>query len=113
MDPTTAFLPLMLLLFIGMILLSGRKQKQQLRATEKMQSELVNDDVVITTSGLRATVVDDSYEDTLDLEIAPGVVTTWLRAAVREKVNPEAETETEPEAETADDRPATGGHPFS
>ena len=31
----------------------------------------------MTTSGLRGTVVDASYEDTIDLEIADGVVTTW------------------------------------
>jgi preprotein translocase subunit YajC len=68
-----------------------------------MQSELADGDVVVTTSGLRATVVDASYEETIDLEIAAGVVTTWLRAAVRDKVNPEAEetegSETEPRAD--------------
>ena len=40
----------------------------------------------MTTSGLRATVVDASYEETIDLEIADGVVTTWVRAAVKSKV---------------------------
>ena len=53
---------------------------------QSLQSSLEPGDIVSTTSGLRATVVDASYEDTVDLEIADGVVTTWVRAAVREKI---------------------------
>ena len=53
---------------------------------QALQTALEPGDVVMTTSGLRATVVDASYEETVDLEIADGVVTTWVRAAVREKV---------------------------
>ena len=53
---------------------------------QALQSSLEPGDIVSTTSGLRATVVDASYEDTVDLEIADGVVTTWVRAAVREKI---------------------------
>jgi preprotein translocase subunit YajC len=63
----------------------------------------------MTTSGLRATVVDASYEETIDLEIADGVVTTWVRASVREKVNPIVE-ESEPvvaDDDAADDLPDT------
>src|SRR5205807_5655990 len=55
-----------------------------------LQNSIAPGDRVMTTSGLYATVADSS-EDTIDLEIAPGVVTTWLRAAVREKV---ADTDT-------------------
>jgi preprotein translocase subunit YajC len=85
MDMSLLFPILILLLFIP-IFLSGRKQKRQLAQTQAMQSALTEGDVVTTTSGLRGTVVDASYEDTIDLEIADGVVTTWLRAAVRDKV---------------------------
>ena len=53
---------------------------------QALQSSLEPGDIVSTTSGLRGTVVDASYEDTVDLEIADGVVTTWVRAAVREKI---------------------------
>lgn len=110
MDLSTAFLPLMLLAFVAMIFLSGRKQRAQQKETQQMQAELVDGDVVITTSGLRGTVADASYEDTIDLEIAPGVVTTWLRAAVREKanLNDDAEETTSDEAsadESTADRP--------
>ncbi len=71
-----------------------------------LQASLEAGDVVVTTSGLRATVVDASYEETIDLEIADGVVTTWVRAAVREKVNPVADDAGEPDAVT--EAPVTG-----
>ncbi len=85
MDLSLLFPLLILLLFIP-IFLSGRRQRRQVAETQKLQQSLENGDVVVTTSGLRGTVIDASYEDTIDLEIADGVVTTWLRAAIREKV---------------------------
>ena len=78
--------PLLILLLFIPIFLSGRKQRRQMQNMQRLQSSLHVGDVVTTTSGLRGTVVDAQYEDTVDLEIADGVVTTWLRAAVREKV---------------------------
>ena len=87
MDISLLFPLLILLLFIP-IFLSGRRQRRQVAQTQALQQSLENGDVVVTTSGLRGTVIDASYEDTVDLEIADGVVTTWVRAAVREKVNP-------------------------
>jgi preprotein translocase subunit YajC len=85
MDLSLLFPLLILLLFIP-IFLSGRRQRRQVAETQALQQSLENGDVVVTTSGLRGTVIDASYEDTIDLEIADGVVTTWLRAAIREKV---------------------------
>jgi preprotein translocase subunit YajC len=99
----TSFLPILFLLLLVPIFLSGRKQRAQMAQTQKMQSELSDGDVVVTTSGLRGTVVDTSYEETIDIEIAPGVVTTWLRAAVRDKVDPNAGAE-----EPADEADPTG-----
>jgi preprotein translocase subunit YajC len=93
------------LLFIP-ILLSGRKQKRQMAEMQQLQSDLNDGDVVMTTSGLRATVVDSSYEDTVDLEIAPGVVTTWQRLAIREKVNPHL-TDAQDDDEASSDAPAS------
>ena len=78
--------PLLILLLFIPIFLSGRKQRRQMQDMQQLQSSLAVGDVVNTTSGLRATVIDAQYEDTVDLEIAPGVITTWLRAAVRDKV---------------------------
>ncbi|GAA3235333.1 hypothetical protein GCM10017691_32620 [Pseudonocardia petroleophila] len=99
MDLSLLFPLFILLLFIP-IFLSGRKQRRQMAEMQQMQSELAVGDIVVTTSGLRATVVDASYEETVDLEIADDVVTTWVRAAVREKV-----VATEEAAADTDDAP--------
>jgi preprotein translocase subunit YajC len=98
MDISLLFPILILLLFIP-IFLSSRKQKRVQAEMQALQSSLEPGDIVSTTSGLRGTVVDASYEDTIDLEIADGVVTTWVRAAVREKITtPEPVHEDEPPA---------------
>ncbi|MBV9312473.1 MAG: preprotein translocase subunit YajC [Pseudonocardia sp.] len=86
MNTFSTFLPILFLLLFIPIFLSGRKQRKQMQEMQHMQAELSEGDMVITTSGLRGTVVDSGYEETIDLEIAPGVVTTWLRAAIREKI---------------------------
>ena len=86
MDISSLLFPLLILVLFIPLLLSGRKQKRQVQQMQQLQRSLEPGDVVMTTSGLRGTVVDASYEDTVDIEIADGVVTTWLRAAVREKV---------------------------
>ncbi|MGH8965228.1 MAG: preprotein translocase subunit YajC [Actinomycetes bacterium] len=85
MDISLLFPLLILLLFIP-IFLSGRRQRRQMAEMQAMQKALEPGDVVVTTSGLRGTIVDSSYEDTIDIEIADGVVTTWIRGSIREKV---------------------------
>lgn len=102
MNSPLPFLILIALLLFVPILINGRKQKRQFQEMQQLQSSLSEGDVVTTTSGLRGTVVDSSYEETVDLEIAPGVVTTWLRAAVREKLKPAAETSGEHQEDGAD-----------
>ena len=98
--------PLLILLLFIPIFLSGRRQRRQMQEMQKMQSALEAGDVVMTTSGLRGTIVDASYEDTLDIEIADGVVTTWVRGAIKEKVNPTTTDEA-----SADESPATEAEP--
>lgn len=83
---TQLLLPLLVVLLVVPLILSGRRQKKAMAQAQELQSSLTEGDVVTTTCGLRGTVHDASYEQTVDLEIAPGVITTWLRAAVREKV---------------------------
>ncbi|MHA6615586.1 preprotein translocase subunit YajC [Pseudonocardia sp. DLS-67] len=92
--------PLLILLLFIPIFLSGRKQRRQQQEMQKMQAALEAGDVVMTTSGLRGTIVDASYEDTLDIEIADGVITTWVRGAVREKVDPVISEDDAPAEET-------------
>ena len=107
MDLSLIFPFLILLLFIP-IFLSGRKQKRVMAEMQALQASLEPGDFVMTTSGLRATVVDASYEDTIDLEIADGVVTTWIRAAVKEKIDvvvEDAEFTADDAAADTDDAP--------
>jgi preprotein translocase subunit YajC len=99
MDLSLLFPIIILLLFIPLFL-SSRKQRRQMTEMQQLQNSLEAGDVVSTTSGLRGTVVDASYEDTVDLEIADGVVTTWVRAAIREKIVTDSAAET-PEATQA------------
>jgi preprotein translocase subunit YajC len=102
MDLTTLLFPLLILVLFIPIFLSGRRQRRQMAEMQALQSSLEPGDVVMTTSGLRGTVVDTSYEDTIDIEIADGIVTTWVRAAVREKVNPTVDEASEPDDGPAD-----------
>jgi preprotein translocase subunit YajC len=106
--------PLLILLLFIPIFLSGRRQKRQMQQMQQMQSALEPGDVIVTTSGLRGTIVDASYEDTIDIEIADGVVTTWVRGAIREKVNPaitdDAPVE-EPTATTEEAKPEESSAP--
>ena len=83
--------PLLLLLFFIAALalpmfLNARRQKRAMAEAQELQKSLINGDRVMTTSGLHGTVVGMADETTIDLEIAPGVRTTWLRAAIREKL---------------------------
>lgn len=90
------FFPLLIVLIAVPMFLQARKQKKLMQEQQKLQSSLTVGDRIMTTSGLYGTVVDTA-DETVDLEIAPGVVTTWVRAAVREKVETEAAEATEPQ----------------
>jgi preprotein translocase subunit YajC len=94
--------PLLILLLFIPLFLTNRRQKRQMQEMQQMQAALEAGDVVMTTSGLRGTIVDASYEDTIDIEIADGVVTTWIRGAVREKVKSEDAADTASDASSDD-----------
>ncbi|GAA4941707.1 preprotein translocase subunit YajC [Actinomycetospora succinea] len=78
--------PLLILFMIGLVFMSSRQRKKQENQQKDLQNSLHVGDVVVMTSGISGTIVDTDDERTIDLEIAPDVVTTWLRAAVREKL---------------------------
>lgn len=83
------FLPLLLIAALAVLLiLNTRRQKRAIADAQRLQKSLVNGDQVVTTSGVHATVVGSADDTTIELEIAPGVRTTWLRAAIREKIDP-------------------------
>ncbi|HEV7646664.1 MAG TPA: preprotein translocase subunit YajC [Actinophytocola sp.] len=84
-------LPLLLmfgLLGLMMYFMSRRQRKAQQQQLD-LQTSLNVGDRVMTTSGLYGTVCDTSSDTSIGIEIAPGLETEWLRAAVREKVNPD------------------------
>jgi preprotein translocase subunit YajC len=81
-------LPVLMFAALGAMMYFGmRKQKRQVAATQRMQEQLVPGTRVMTTSGLHGEVTAVA-DDTIELEVAPGVRTTWVRAAVREVVVP-------------------------
>ncbi|OBH32962.1 preprotein translocase subunit YajC, partial [Mycobacterium sp. E342] len=72
----------------GFMYFASRRQKRAMQATIDLHESLQPGDRVHTTSGLEATVVAIT-DDTIDLEIAPGVVTTWMKLAIRDRILPE------------------------
>lgn len=84
-------LPLLIVFMIVMLFVNSRQRKKQQAQFEELQKSVRVGDVVVMTSGISGTIVDVDDERTVDLEIAPDVITTWLRQAIREKLNPETE----------------------
>jgi preprotein translocase subunit YajC len=91
------FLPLLVIMGAFMFFAS-RRQKKAMQKTIDLHSSLQVGDRVHTTSGLQGTITGIT-DDNVDLEIAPGVVTTWLKLAVRDRI--------EDDADEADDDVAT------
>lgn len=81
-------LPIVLFGALGvMMYFSVKKQKRMAQQAQDMQNSLRPGTRVMTTSGLHGTVTAMA-DDTIELEIAPGVRTTWVKAAVREVIVP-------------------------
>lgn len=87
MQSLILFLPFLLIMG-GFMYLASRRQKRAMQATIDLHESLRSGDRVHTTSGLQATVVAIT-DDTVDLEIAPGVVTTWMKLAIRDRILPD------------------------
>ncbi|HEY2087728.1 MAG TPA: preprotein translocase subunit YajC [Mycobacterium sp.] len=87
MNQAITFLPMLAILGVFMFFAS-RRQKRSMQATIDLHESLRIGDQVQTTSGLHATIKRIT-DDTVDLEIAPGVVTTWVKLAIRDKIEPE------------------------
>ena len=84
MGELTLFVPLIIGLAVIMYL-SSRRQKKAMQATIDLHESLAIGDRVHTTSGMEATIAGIS-DDTVDLEIAPGVITTWMKLAIRDRI---------------------------
>jgi preprotein translocase subunit YajC len=84
MGELTLFLPLFIILGAFMFFAS-RRQKKAMQATIDLHNSLTVGDRVHTTSGLQGTITGIT-DDTVSLEIAPGVITTWMKLAVRDRI---------------------------
>jgi preprotein translocase subunit YajC len=93
MQQLIVFLPFLLILGAFMFFAS-RRQRRAMQATIDLHESLQVGDRVHTTSGLEGTVAGIA-DDTVDLEIAPGVVTTWMKMAIRDRVEPDLEDDPE------------------
>jgi preprotein translocase subunit YajC len=98
MNQMVMFLPL--LLGLGLLgYFNSRRQKRALQGTIDLHEALRMGDRVHTTSGLHGTITRITDDD-VDLEIATGVVTTWMKLAIRDRIEPEI---LDTDAEEADD----------
>ncbi|OBA91795.1 preprotein translocase subunit YajC [Mycobacteriaceae bacterium 1482268.1] len=86
-------LPLLIILGAFMFFAS-RRQKKAMQATIDLHNSLRVGDRVHTTSGLEAEITAIT-DDNVDLEIAPGVVTTWMKLAIRDRITPDDEFDDE------------------
>ncbi|KXN94992.1 preprotein translocase subunit YajC [Mycobacterium tuberculosis] len=87
------FLPFLLIMG-GFMYFASRRQRRAMQATIDLHDSLQPGERVHTTSGLEATIVAIA-DDTIDLEIAPGVVTTWMKLAIRDRILPDDDIDEE------------------
>jgi len=99
MGEMTLFLPLIIILGAFMFFAS-RKQKKAMQATIDLHESLAIGDRVHTTSGLEGTITGIT-DDSVHLQIAPGVVTTWMKLAVRDRIVDDIDEDTD-DADDAD-----------
>ena len=94
------------LLFIAiavvfLLVLPMRQRNRAMQRAQQLQAALVPGTEVMTTSGLYGNVAFVG-DDTVDLEMSPGVTVRWAKAAIAEIKTAPA---TEPDDTTADSEP--------
>jgi preprotein translocase subunit YajC len=97
MGEMTLFLPLIIILGAFMFFAS-RRQKKAMQATLDLHDSLQIGDRIHTTSGLEGTIAGIT-DDTIDLEIADGVVTRWMKLAVRDRIEDDVDEDDTDESE--------------
>jgi len=100
------FIMLALLAVLLFVLPARQRRTMQARA-QALQESLTVGTPVMTTSGIHGTVARLD-ETTADLELAPGVVVTFVRAAIMEIRQPVTGIPGEDSPGTAGGRPADG-----
>ncbi|HET8682961.1 MAG TPA: preprotein translocase subunit YajC [Micromonosporaceae bacterium] len=99
---TVSLLLMMGLIFGAMYFLMIRPQQKRRRQVESMQSGLGIGDEVVTIGGLYGTVTDIT-DETVSLEVAPGVTTRYARGAVSRVVTPAPRLDDLDELDDSDD----------
>jgi preprotein translocase subunit YajC len=94
------FLPLLIILGAFMFFAS-RRQKKAMQATIDLHNSLQPGDRVHTTSGLQGTITDIT-DDNVELEIAPGVKTTWMKMAIRDRIQDDLDDEIDEDLDDTD-----------
>ncbi|OBG89735.1 preprotein translocase subunit YajC [Mycobacterium sp. NS-7484] len=87
------FLPLLIVMGAFMFFAS-RRQRKAMQATIDLHNSLQIGDRIHTTSGLQGTITGIT-DDNIELEIAPGVITTWMKLAVRDRIEDDTEDDGE------------------
>ncbi|MDV7352216.1 preprotein translocase subunit YajC [Rhodococcus sp. NPDC019627] len=100
--------PLLILALLVPMFLGIRRQKKEMAKTTALQESLSVGDRILTTAGLHGTIVAMN-DDTVDLEIAPGVITTWSRLVIREQIVDSPIEPGEPASDAAPDDRENGG----
>lgn len=94
-------MPLLVLVgLVAMMFFASRKQRKAMQATIDLHESLRIGDRVRTTAGLYGTITAITDDD-VDLEVAPGVVTTWMKLAIRDRLEPETAGEPDGAADAA------------
>ncbi len=101
------YFPLILLAlaFVLLIVLPARQRKRLQEKQQTMQKSLTVGTPVMTTSGLHGTVAALG-DTTVDLEIAPNIVVTFVRQAILEVRQPAGADVPAPGDDTPGSRPA-------
>lgn len=97
--------PILLVGIAALLYFQIRRQKRAMNDQQKLQNSLEVGDRVMTTSGVFGTIVA-TKDDSVELEIADGVTTTWIRQAIRERVQTD-EDSAEQDSETDTDNAET------
>ena len=113
------FLPLVLIVVVGYLLLIRPARNRQKKAAQN-RTAITPGVEVTTTAGLIATVVEvDDEEGTVTLEVAPGVHSRYVKGAIARVNTPvepeptgehEAITDPEPEPDSAETPPDPQDH---
>jgi preprotein translocase subunit YajC len=75
---------LVVALFVVLILVSSRNRRRAAAQNASRSERLTVGTQVMTTSGLYGTIIGRNGDDTVQLQIAPGVEVKWALAALRD-----------------------------